>query len=154
MELKTKEVKFMIHFNCNKLGDPKTKQTTLVLWPYILWFSPCQSMYMVLNLNAMLLHFAQHLVNQMITYSKTNNYWKLFCCAVRKARSGRCWRWSLFQMDLAISLTSVILFFLEIFVLNITIPFFLLDHIICDLMQRLFIFRRISVWLSVFTFVL
>lgn len=36
MELKTKEVKFMIHFNSNKLGDPKTKQTNLVLWPYIL----------------------------------------------------------------------------------------------------------------------
>lgn len=48
-------------------------------------------------------------------------------------------------MDLAISLTSVILFFLEIFAVNITIPFFLLNHIICDLMQRLFIFRRFSV---------
>lgn len=40
-------------------------------------------------------------------------YRRLFCFAVMRERSGRCWKWSLFLTVLAISLTLVNLFFIK-----------------------------------------
>ena len=79
-------------------------------------------------------------------FHDNETYRKLFCFAVRRERSGRFWRWSLFQMVLATSLTSVILFFHQVLAVDFLILFALWDINIWMWCSSCQLFNHLKLW--------